>query len=119
VVDGQRRIQSVSDPFLGWTNVGSRPFFVRQLRDMKDSVEPRVLYGGVLKDYAETCGAILAKAHARTGYPSIIASYCGAGDHFDQQMVSFARLYADQVERDHDALARAVRAGTLPVETGA
>jgi uncharacterized protein (DUF2252 family) len=118
VVDGQRRIQSVSDPFLGWTTVGSRPFFVRQLRDMKDSVDPKHLQGLVLRDYAETCGAILAKAHARTGYPSIIASYCGTSDHFDQQMVAFSRAYADQVERDHEALAKAVKAGILPAETG-
>jgi uncharacterized protein (DUF2252 family) len=118
VVDGQRRIQSVSDPFLGWTTVGSRPFFVRQLRDMKDSVDPKHLQGLVLRDYAETCGAILAKAHARTGYPSIIASYCGNSDHFDQQMVAFSRAYADQVERDHEALAQAVKAGLLPAETG-
>ena len=118
VVDGQRRIQSVSDPFLGWTSVGSRPFFVRQLRDMKDSVDPKRLRGAVLRDYAETCGAILAKAHARTGYPSVIASYCGSNDNFDLQLAAFARAYADQVERDHDALARAVRAGTLPAEPG-
>jgi uncharacterized protein (DUF2252 family) len=118
VVDGQRRIQSVSDPFLGWTTVGSRPFFVRQLRDMKDSVDPKHLQGGVLRDYAETCGAILAKAHARTGYPSVIASYCGTSDHFDQQMAAFARAYADQVERDHEALAKAIAAGLLPAETG-
>ena len=118
VVDGQRRIQSVSDPFLGWTTVGSRPFFVRQLRDMKDSVDPKRLRGAVLRDYAETCGAILAKAHARTGYPAVIASYCGSNDNFDLQMAAFARAYADQVERDHDALARAVKAGTLPAEPG-
>jgi hypothetical protein len=118
VVDGQRRIQSVSDPFLGWTTVGSRPFFVRQLRDMKDSVDPKHLQGAVLRDYAETCGAILAKAHARTGYPSVIASYCGNSDHFDQQMAAFARAYADQVEQDHAALAKAIKAGLLPAETG-
>ncbi len=118
VVDGQRRIQSVSDPFLGWTSVGSRPFFVRQLRDMKDSVNPKHLQGPVLRDYAETCGAILAKAHARTGYPAVIASYCGNSENFDQQMVAFARAYADQVERDHEALAKAVKAGLLPAEPG-
>ena len=104
VVDGQRRIQSVSDPFLGWTSVGARPFFVRQLRDMKAGADPRLLQGAVLRDYAELCGAILAKAHARTGYPAVIATYCGAGDRFDQEMVAFARAYADQVEQDHAAL---------------
>jgi uncharacterized protein (DUF2252 family) len=118
VVDGQRRIQSVSDPFLGWTNVGSRPFFVRQLRDMKAGADPKLLLGPVLRDYAELCGAILAKAHARTGYPTVISTYCGTGERFDVEMVAFARTYADQVERDHAALVTAVKAGVLPAELG-
>jgi uncharacterized protein (DUF2252 family) len=118
VVDGQRRIQSVSDPFLGWTTVGSRPFFVRQLRDMKAGVDPKLLQGPVLRDYAELCGAILAKAHARTGYPTIIATYCGRNDRFDEAMVAFAQAYADQVEQDHAALVAAVKAGGLPAELG-
>ncbi len=49
VVDGQRRIQSVSDPFLGWTSVGSRPYFVRQLRDMKAGADPKLLLGPILR----------------------------------------------------------------------
>jgi hypothetical protein len=118
VVDGQRRIQSVSDPFLGWTNVGSRPFYVRQLRDMKGGIRPEELKGRSLVDYAELCGTILAKAHARTGYPIAIASYCGASDRFDRSMAAFARAYGDQVERDHAALVAAVAAGTLPAEPG-
>ena len=118
VVDGQRRIQSVSDPFLGWTDVGTRPYYVRQLRDMKGGVHPDQLRGRTLVDYAELCGTILAKAHARTGYPTVIASYCGTSDRFDRAMVSFARAYADQGERDYDALAAAVEAGALPAEAG-
>ena len=118
VVDGQRRIQSVSDPFLGWTDVGARPFFVRQLRDMKGGIHPDQLHGRALVDYAEFCGSVLGKAHARTGYPAAISSYCGASDRFDVAMVSFARAYADQVERDHGALAAAVKEGTLRAETG-
>ena len=118
VIHGQRRIQSVSDPFLGWTNVGTRPYYVRQLRDMKGGVRPEQLQGRALVDYAELCGTILAKAHARTGYPAVIASYCGTNDRFDQAMASFARAYADRAERDHAALAAAVEAGSIPAETG-
>jgi len=118
VVDGQRRIQSVSDPFLGWTNVGVRPYYVRQLRDMKGGVHPEQLQGRTLVDYAELCGSILAKAHARTGYPTVIASYCGTNEGIDRAMVTFARAYADQVERDHAALVAAVDDGVLPAETG-
>ena len=118
VVDGQRRIQSVSDPFLGWTTIGSRAYYVRQLRDMKGGVDPGSLQGRVLVDYAELCGGTLAKAHARTGYSAVIASYCGASERFDAEMVSFARAYADQVERDHSAIVDAVRRGLLPAEPG-
>ena len=113
VVDGQRRIQSVSDPFLGWTSVGTRPYFVRQLRDMKAGADPKLLLGPILRDYAELCGAILAKAHARTGYPTIIATYCGSSERFDEAMVAFARAYADQVEQDHAALGQR-REGRCP-----
>jgi uncharacterized protein (DUF2252 family) len=118
VVDGQRRIQSVSDPFLGWTTVGSRAYYVRQLRDMKGGVDPDSLQGRILVDYAELCGGTLAKAHARTGYSAVISSYCGSSARFDTEMVSFARGYADQVERDHSVLADAVRRGLLPAEPG-
>ncbi len=118
VVVGQRRIQSVSDPFLGWTNVGTRPYYVRQLRDMKGGVHPERLKGRSLVDYGELCGLILGKAHARTGYPAVIAAYLGGNDRFDRAMVSFARAYADQVERDHAELMKAVEQGSMPAETG-
>jgi uncharacterized protein (DUF2252 family) len=116
VVDGQRRIQSVSDPFLGWTSVGKRPFYVRQLRDMKGGVHPELLTDGALVDYAELCGAMLGKAHARTGYPLVIEGYCGDSDRLDRAIVRFASSYADQVERDHAALVAAVKRGDLPCD---
>ena len=118
VVDGQR-----TDP------VGQRsvprvdecrlpPFFVRQLRDMKDSVDPKRLRGAALRDYAETCGAILAKAHARTGYPSVIASYCGNSENFDLQMAAFARGLRGPGRAGPRRAGRAVKAGTLAAEPG-
>lgn len=119
VVDGQRRIQSVSDPFLGWTEVGPRPFYVRQLRDMKGGIRPDELLGRSLVDYSELCGAILGKAHARTGHPAVIAAYCGSSDKLDRAIVEFARRYADQVERDHAALTAAVERGDLTAESDA
>ena len=80
---------------------------------MKGGVHPEQLQGRTLVDYAELCGSILAKAHARTGYPTVIASYCGTNDGIDRAMVTFARVYADQVERDHAALVAAVDDGGL------
>jgi hypothetical protein len=68
--------------------------------------------------YAEMCGWTLARAHARSGDRIAIGAYLGKGDAFDRAMVRFARAYADQNERDHEALVGAVRDGTLPAERG-
>ncbi len=38
VVEGQRRIQPLSDPLLGWTRIGAHDYLVRQLNDHKGSI---------------------------------------------------------------------------------
>jgi hypothetical protein len=43
----------------------------------------------------------------------------GASDKLDVALCRFARAYADQTERDHETLARAVARGALPTEPGA
>src|SRR5260370_35001095 len=43
VVRGQYLMQAASDIFLGWTELGSIDFYVRQLRDMKLSVSVKSL----------------------------------------------------------------------------
>jgi hypothetical protein len=48
----------------------------------------------------------------------MIAGYLGGGDNVDRAMCRFARAYADQTERDHAELLRAVQRGALPAETG-
>ena len=55
-----------------------------------------------------------AHVHSQDDYWSVIAGYLGKGDAFDQALAAFAAAYADQNERDHAALAAAVRAGRLP-----
>jgi hypothetical protein len=69
---------------------------------------------GALEDYAGICGYLLAKSHARTSGASMIAGYVGGSDKLDEALGRFARAYSDQVESDHAALVRAVRAGVLP-----
>ena len=64
-----------------------------------------------LKRYAEICGWTLARAHAKSGDAATISGYLGKGDNFDQAMRTFALAYADQTERDHAALVKAVRSG--------
>ena len=46
--------------------------------------------------------------HARSGDAIAIGSYLGAGDRFDEAMCRFASSYADQNEKDHEALKLAI-----------
>ena len=109
VVEGQRAMQVQSDPFLGWTHMGGRQFLVRQLSDHKGSIEVADLAGGGLEAFAELCGELLARGHARSSDPLAIAGYLGQGDGFAEALGRFGALYADQTERDWQALRRAGR----------
>jgi uncharacterized protein (DUF2252 family) len=113
VVTGQRIMQATSDMFLGWTSFGGHDYYIRQLRDMKASVELALLTARSLVDYAAVCGMILARAHARSGQAAAISGYLGKADVFDLAIAEFAEAYADQNERDHAALKASVRRGTI------
>jgi uncharacterized protein (DUF2252 family) len=116
VVTGCRLMQSASDVFLGWTESAlGRHLYVRQLRDMKIKMPVEVFPPSVMHQYAEACGWTLARAHARSGEPARISGYLGKSDAFDRAVTTFAIAYADQSERDHDTLMKAVRAGKLEV----
>jgi len=115
---GQRIMQAASDLFLGWTHCGSVDYYVRQLRDMKVTVPIDHLHENDLSEYAGLCGWALARAHACSCDPAQISGYLGGGDAFDRAVVDFAVLYADQTERDHTELVKAVKSGRVPAETG-
>jgi uncharacterized protein (DUF2252 family) len=115
VAEGGRAMQVQSDIFLGWTSLGGREFLVRQLRDHKASIEDKDLKGEGLVQYAQVCGELLSKGHARSGDPCAIYGYLGNSDKFDKAMVKFGVAYADQTEKDYAQLLAAVRAGRLPV----
>ncbi len=68
--------------------------------------------------YARLCGWTLARAHARSGDRIAIAAYLGGGDAFDRAIADFAEAYADQNERDYDALQAAAAAGRIEVRSG-
>jgi len=68
--------------------------------------------------YARLCGWTLAKAHARSGDAVAVPSYLGTSDVFDQAVATFAEAYADQNERDYEALQHAVASGRVEAETG-
>jgi uncharacterized protein (DUF2252 family) len=114
IVMGQRLMQSSSDIFLGWAR-GRKgyDFFVRQLRDMKMSIPIEGASAVQFKRYAEVCGWTLARAHAKSGDAATISGYLGKGDTFDQALEEFCTDYADQTEKDHAALVKAVRSGRV------
>jgi len=43
----------------------------------------------------------------------MIAGYLGENDTFDSALAKFAASYADQAERDHATLVKAIRGGRL------
>ena len=109
-VEGQRAMQVQSDPFLGWTQMDGRDYLVRQLNDHKGSIELEDLAGTGLGAFAEICGELLARGHARSGDPLVISGYLGAGDRFAEALGRFGSLYADQTEKDWQALRRSGKA---------
>jgi hypothetical protein len=112
-------MQAASDLFLGWVQgkgAEHRHFYVRQLRDVKISALVEVFNRSFMSQYAELCGWTLARAHARSGEPAKISGYLGKSDRFDEAIADFAAAYADQAERDHKVLEKAVRDGRLKVE---
>jgi hypothetical protein len=120
IVNGYRLMQSASDVFLGWTKgKGGREFYLRQLRDMKIKPLVEIFNPSTMEDYGTLCGWTLARSHARSGEPALIAGYLGKKDTFDKAMADFAASYADQNERDHAAMMAAIRAGKLEVNTEA
>jgi uncharacterized protein (DUF2252 family) len=124
VVAGQRLMQAASDIFLGWqrTEAGldgrPRDFYVRQLRDWKYSLDIETVVPRGLRMYGQLCGWTLARAHARSGDRIAIAAYLGGSEAFDHAITEFACGYADQNERDHQALVAAVKSGAIIAEEG-
>ena len=108
------------DPLFPKKELGSRAerhhYFVRQLRDIKISVRVETFGTAEMDLYATWCGRALALAHARSGCSSTLSGYMGKGDTFDRALAEFSVAYADQNERDHAALANAVRAGKVKAE---
>ena len=123
IVEGQRLMQAASDIMLGWLHTTGfdgieRDFYIRQLWDSKGTAHVELMEPTGLEAYARLCGWTLAKAHARSGDAIAIGSYLGSGDVFEKAMARFAEAYADQNERDYEALKQAVESGRVTAETG-
>jgi uncharacterized protein (DUF2252 family) len=111
VVVGQRALQASSDPMLGYTEIDGRDYMVRQMKNLKASIPVEFLTGASFNFYAWACGAILARAHSRTGDPARIAGYCGNSTALDEALAEWAESYGDQTEQDHATLLASIKRG--------
>ena len=116
VVQGQRLMQAASDVFLGWATSGINHFYIRQFKDMKASADIEKADKYDLREYAHYCAWALAAGHARSGDAAAISGYIGKSDVFDNAVLAFAALYADQAERDHLAFIRKIKVGEIASE---
>src|SRR4051812_4176914 len=123
IVAGQRMMQAAPDIMLGWERIEAidgetKDFYIRQLWDAKGSAEIELMNPAGLSTYGAICGWTLARAHARSGDAVAISAYLGGGDSFDRAMAVFSETYADQNERDYQALLHAAKTDRVAVQYG-
>jgi uncharacterized protein (DUF2252 family) len=118
VVNGQRLIQGAPDILLGWGSQHGSDFYIRQLRDIKGAgpeFDPATMNPKTMPAYCKLCGWALAMAHAKSGDAAAIAGYLGKDDGMDAAIARFAAAYAEQTERDYEALVQAAKEKRVPV----
>jgi uncharacterized protein (DUF2252 family) len=103
VVYGQRLLQAAGDPLLGWTTMEGRPYYVRQMKNMKGAIPTEWLSGEPFNFFVWSYGMLLARAHARVGDAAVIGGYCGKSAVLDEALADWAEAYGDQTELDHAA----------------
>ena len=101
IISAQQILQKASDPFLGWFSVGKKSFYVRQFRDMKESVKVDQLDWEQFQVYTGVCSFLLALAHAQTPIDAMACGYMNKS--FDSVIQSWSKSYLHQVEDDYAA----------------
>lgn len=107
VVGGQRILQSVSDPFLGFTRFNGSDYHVRQFHDMKGTIETEGMGASAFGGYVRACALLLARAHAQSPTAPAVREYIGKGPAVVEPIVGFAEAYADKSLADFEELRRA------------
>jgi len=115
VIYGQRLLQAVGDPLLGWTSIEERPFYVRQMKNMKGEIPVACMTGPPLHYFSRAYGALLAQAHARTGDGAAISGYFGRDRQagLREALADFAAAYGERNEADYQAFLAAIEQGRL------
>ena len=83
------------------------------MNDHKSSVQPEELKGNRLMEYGRVCAELLAKGHARSGDPALLADYLGRPGKAEKGLLQYASSYADQVEEDFEVFLKALKRGLL------
>lgn len=105
IVTSQRTLQSSSDPFLAATSFAGRSYYVRQFRDMKESVNVSKLDLESFNLYCETCAVLLAVAHSQSPTSPIVRGYLKHQKVLDKGLADWAVEYANQVHQDYQKVA--------------
>ncbi len=113
VAEGQRSIQPLSDPLLGWTQINGLDYLVRQLNDHKGHINVQELDGEGLHSLAGIAGELLARGHARSGDAAAIKGYIGQPDTVIKKLAAFASKYANQTQADFEEFTKAVKKGRI------
>jgi hypothetical protein len=80
---------------------------VRQLKNRRLGTISELVEGQALGSYARLCGRTLARAHARSADPAVLAGYIGKSQVMDDALASFAMAYAQRTQSDYDRLVKA------------
>lgn len=110
IVTAQRVLQSSSDPFLGSTVFGNRSYYIRQFRDMKESINVNKLDLESFKLYCQVCSFLLATAHYQSPTAPMIRGYLKGQKKLDDSLIEWTIQYAAQVDRDYQAFQKACQA---------
>jgi len=116
VVQGQRLMQPASDLFLGWaTGPQGRQFHLRQLRNVKLSPLVETYDAEMLSIYAQAAAGFWRERMRKRAIPGRLVAIWASRMNSTRRWVNLPSSYTDQAERDHAALAAAVRAGAIDV----
>lgn len=109
IVTAQRVLQSSSDPFLASTRFGGRSYYVRQFRDMKESINVAKLDFDSFQLYCQVCALNLAMAHSQSPTSPMIRGYLKHQKALDAGLADWSLAYVEQVTKDYQAFLKAVK----------
>lgn len=112
VVHGQQLMQAASDIFLGFSTL-QQDFYVRQLRDMKVSVNLKTMDDEYFCQYAQSCGLALAHAHAKAGNADVLIGYLGEDNRIVEVIQNYAIQSAQRNSEDYQQFMNEIADGKI------